>query len=98
MPNGRRNSFGPLPEPPKIVSSLQVVLLASGRVQIETRLMKRSTTHTISSAIMGVGATERLSAVRWGMAGNILTAWVLTIPMSAAVAAGMYTTVHLFLP
>ena len=57
-----------------------------------------STTHTISSAIMGVGATERLSAVRWGMAGNILTAWVLTIPMSAAVAAGMYTTVHLFLP
>ena len=45
------------------------------------------TTHTISSAIMGVGATKRLSAVRWGVAGNIVTAWILTIPASAAVAA-----------
>ncbi|AEG43173.1 inorganic phosphate transporter [Isoptericola variabilis] len=46
-----------------------------------------STTHTITSAIMGVGATRRLSAVRWGVAGNILTAWVLTIPAAATVAA-----------
>jgi inorganic phosphate transporter, PiT family len=46
-----------------------------------------STTHTITSAIMGVGATKRLSAVRWGVAGNILTAWVLTFPASAIVAA-----------
>lgn len=45
-----------------------------------------STTHVISSAIMGVGASDRFSAVRWGVAGNILTAWVLTIPASAAVA------------
>lgn len=57
-----------------------------------------STTHTISAAIMGVGATQRLSAVRWGMAGNILLAWVLTIPMSAAVAALCYFVAQLFLP
>lgn len=49
-----------------------------------------STTHTITSAIMGVGATKRLSAVRWGVAGNIAVAWVLTIPAAAAVAALMY--------
>jgi inorganic phosphate transporter, PiT family len=46
-----------------------------------------STTHTITGAIMGVGATQRFSAVRWGVAGNIVWAWVLTIPASAAVAA-----------
>ncbi|MEU2199961.1 inorganic phosphate transporter [Isoptericola sp. NPDC019482] len=46
-----------------------------------------STTHTITSAIMGVGATRRLSAVRWGVAKNIGAAWVLTIPAAAAVAA-----------
>ena len=45
-----------------------------------------STTHTITSAIMGVGATKRLSAVRWGVAGNIATAWVLTMPAAALVA------------
>jgi PiT family inorganic phosphate transporter len=49
-----------------------------------------STTHTISSAIMGVGATKRLSAVRWGVAGNIVTAWILTIPMAASIAAATY--------
>ncbi len=46
-----------------------------------------STTHTITSAIMGVGATRRASAVRWGVAADIAVAWVLTIPMAAAVAA-----------
>ncbi len=45
-----------------------------------------STTHVIASAIMGVGASDRLSAVRWGVAGNIVTAWILTIPASAVVA------------
>jgi len=49
-----------------------------------------STTHTITSAIMGVGATKRLSAVRWGVAKNIALAWILTIPMAALVAAVMY--------
>lgn len=43
-----------------------------------------STTHTISSSIMGVGSVQRLSAVRWGVAGNIVAAWVLTLPASAA--------------
>ncbi len=46
-----------------------------------------STTHTITSAVMGVGATKRVSAVRWGVAANIITAWVLTIPMAALSAA-----------
>ena len=45
-----------------------------------------STTHVISSAIMGVGASDRFSAVRWGVAGNIIVAWILTIPASAIVA------------
>jgi inorganic phosphate transporter, PiT family len=49
-----------------------------------------STTHTITAAIMGVGSTQRLSAVRWGVAGNILTAWVLTLPAAGLVAAGVY--------
>ncbi|MCU0583336.1 MAG: inorganic phosphate transporter [Syntrophales bacterium] len=46
-----------------------------------------STTHTITGAIMGVGATRRVTAVRWGIAGNILWAWVLTIPISALISA-----------
>jgi PiT family inorganic phosphate transporter len=55
-----------------------------------------STTHTITSAVMGVGATKRLSAVRWGVAGNIVTAWVLTIPMAGLVAAVCYWVLRLF--
>ncbi|WP_114973116.1 inorganic phosphate transporter [Rhodoferax ferrireducens] len=49
-----------------------------------------STTHTITGAIVGVGATQRASAVRWGIAGNIIWAWILTIPASAFVAAIAY--------
>ena len=49
-----------------------------------------STTHCISASIMGVGAARRLSAVRWGVAGNILTAWVLTVPISGLIAYGTY--------
>ncbi len=49
-----------------------------------------STTHTITSAIMGVGATKRRSAVRWGVAGNIVTAWILTFPLAAGMAAVAY--------
>jgi phosphate/sulfate permease len=49
-----------------------------------------STTHVISSSVMGVGATRRLSAVRWGVAGNIIGAWVLTIPAAGGVAALMW--------
>ena len=49
-----------------------------------------STTHTITGAIVGVGATKRLTAVRWGVAGNIIWAWILTIPMSALMSALLY--------
>ncbi|MBM7774698.1 PiT family inorganic phosphate transporter [Actinokineospora baliensis] len=56
-----------------------------------------STTHTISSAIMGAGATRGLSAVRWGVARTIVSAWVLTIPMSALVAGVTYTVLSLVL-
>jgi inorganic phosphate transporter, PiT family len=56
-----------------------------------------STTHTITSAIMGAGATKRFSAVRWGVARSILTAWILTFPMAGLVAAGCYGVLHLFL-
>jgi PiT family inorganic phosphate transporter len=49
-----------------------------------------STTHTITGAIVGVGTAQRVSAVRWGIAGRIVWAWILTIPMSAAIAALAY--------
>lgn len=52
-----------------------------------------STTHTITGAIMGVGATRRVTAVRWGIAGNILWAWVLTIPISALISAAAYLVI-----
>ncbi|HYF48709.1 MAG TPA: inorganic phosphate transporter, partial [Planctomycetota bacterium] len=55
-----------------------------------------STTHVIASSIMGVGASKRVSAVRWGIAGNILMAWVLTIPISALVAGLVYLVLHTF--
>ncbi len=59
--------------------------------------MPVSTTHVISSAIMGVGSSDRLSAVRWGVAGNIVIAWIVTIPASAAVAAVAYVVLDLFI-
>ena len=55
-----------------------------------------STTHTITGAIVGVGASRRLSAVRWNVASSIVYAWVITIPASAAVAAASYWAVLLF--
>jgi PiT family inorganic phosphate transporter len=56
-----------------------------------------STTHTITSAVMGVGATKRFSAVRWGVAESIVTAWVVTIPAAGAVAAVCYWITHFFI-
>ena len=56
-----------------------------------------STTHTITGAIVGVGATQKLSAVRWGVAGNIVWAWVLTIPASALLAAAGWWFGHRFM-
>jgi len=57
-----------------------------------------STTHVISGGITGAGAGKRLSAVRWGVAGEIVTAWVLTLPCAAAVAAVVYAILRLFGP
>jgi PiT family inorganic phosphate transporter len=56
-----------------------------------------STTHTITSAVMGAGATKRFSAVRWGVARSIVTAWVLTFPMAGLAAAACYWISHLLL-
>ena len=53
-----------------------------------------STTHAITGAIVGVGATRRLSAVRWGVAGQIVWAWILTIPMAFGIGAGAYIILH----
>jgi PiT family inorganic phosphate transporter len=64
---------------------------AASVIQLATHLgIPVSTTHTITAAIMGVGSTQRLSAVRWGVAGNIVTAWVLTLPAAGLVGAGAY--------
>jgi PiT family inorganic phosphate transporter len=56
-----------------------------------------STTHTITGAIMGVGATKRMSAVKWGLAGKIVIAWIITIPVSALVSAGCYWMIERFI-
>jgi PiT family inorganic phosphate transporter len=53
-----------------------------------------STTHTVTGAIVGVGATRRLTAVRWGVAGNIIWAWILTIPVSALISALIHLIMH----
>ena len=56
-----------------------------------------STTHVISSSVMGAGATTRVSAVRWGVAADIVTAWILTIPAAGLVAAGIYEILNAFM-
>jgi len=64
---------------------------AGTTIYLATRLgYPLSTTHVVSGAVMGSGATKRLSAVRWGVAGNIVVAWVLTLPAAALVAAAFY--------
>jgi PiT family inorganic phosphate transporter len=56
-----------------------------------------STTHTITGSIIGVGITKRVSAVRWGVTVNLIWAWVLTIPISALLAAITYSLLSLFI-
>jgi inorganic phosphate transporter, PiT family len=69
---------------------------AAAAVFIATALgVPVSTTHAITGAIVGVGATRRLSAVRWGVAGRIVWAWVLTIPGAALIGAGTFVVVDL---
>jgi PiT family inorganic phosphate transporter len=75
-------------EPP---SGFAAQTTAGATIYFATRLgYPLSTTHVISGAVMGAGATKRLSAVRWGVAGNIVVAWLLTIPAAGLVAAALY--------
>jgi PiT family inorganic phosphate transporter len=68
---------------------------AGAVIDVATRLgYPLSTTHVISGAVLGSGSTRRLSAVRWGIAGNIVVAWFLTIPAAAIVAAALYWPVE----
>ncbi|MGB7042944.1 MAG: inorganic phosphate transporter, partial [Xanthobacteraceae bacterium] len=55
-----------------------------------------STTHTVTGAIIGVGAARKVSAVRWNIAGNILIAWIITLPAAALMAALCYLFSRLF--
>jgi inorganic phosphate transporter, PiT family len=57
-----------------------------------------STTHTITGSIVGVGATQRVSAVRWGIAGRIVWAWIITIPATATIAAISYYILSIVVP
>jgi PiT family inorganic phosphate transporter len=71
---------------------------AASVIQLATHFgIPVSTTHTITAAIMGVGSTQRLSAVRWGVAGNIVTAWVLTLPAAGLIAGLTYAVFSLFM-
>jgi PiT family inorganic phosphate transporter len=64
-------------------------------IEVASRLgIPISTTHTISAAILGVGSTQRLSAVRWNVAGNIFMAWILTIPACIAMGWVFSTLLH----
>jgi len=75
-------------EPP---SGFAAQATAGATIYLATHLgYPLSTTHVVSGSVMGAGATKRLSAVRWGVAGNIVFAWVLTIPAAALVAAAVY--------
>ncbi len=66
-------------------------LAAGSTLYVGTRLgFPISTTHVVSGSVMGAGATRRLSAVRWGVAGNIVFAWLLTLPAAALMAAALY--------
>jgi PiT family inorganic phosphate transporter len=72
---------------------------AAMAVLLATRIgLPVSTTHAIAGAIAGVGSIHRMKAVRWGIATNILWAWVLTIPMAAIIAWFSYYAIHAFAP
>ena len=80
----------------KPVGGFSAETAAAGSLFLATGLgIPVSTTHTITGAIVGVGATGRLSAVRWGIAGRIVWAWVITIPAAALIAATVYRFIAL---
>ena len=68
-----------------------IVILAASMVGLPV-----STTQVVSSSIIGVGASERFGKVRWGVAGDILTAWIITIPISALFSAGIFSMLQYF--
>jgi inorganic phosphate transporter, PiT family len=70
-------------------------LAAGSTLYVGTRFgFPISTTHVVTGSVMGAGATRRFSAVKWGVAGNIVVAWLLTLPAAALVAAALYFPVH----
>ena len=80
-------------EPPQgfaAEATCATILFATGKLGFPV-----STTHTISGSVLGAGATRRLTAVRWGVAGNILVAWVMTVPSAALVGAAMESITRL---
>ena len=80
----------------KPVGGFSAETAAAGSLFLATHLgIPVSTTHTITGAIVGVGSTGRLSAVRWGIAGRIVWAWILTIPAAALIAAATYRVIAL---
>jgi inorganic phosphate transporter, PiT family len=80
----------------KPVGGFSAETAAAGSLFLATHLgIPVSTTHTITGAIVGVGATGRLSAVRWGVAGRIVWAWIVTIPAAALIAAATYRIIAL---
>jgi inorganic phosphate transporter, PiT family len=69
---------------------------AAGAILIATQMgLPVSTTHAIAGALVGVGSVQRVKAVRWGVAANIMWAWILTIPSSAIVAGVVFTIIRL---
>jgi len=76
-------------------SGFSAQLCAGSVIDVATRLgYPLSTTHVISGAVLGAGSTRSVKAVRWGIAGNILLAWVLTLPAAALVGAAFYWPVQ----
>ena len=81
----------PLPSRPTRIRSIS-------NIELATRLgIPLSTTHTISMAIMGVGSAKRLTAVRWGVTGEIALAWILTFPVCGLISYTVVKLVRLFL-
>ena len=70
-------------------TSAASVILAASSLGIPV-----STTHNISSAIMGVGTAKRLNAIKWSVVHKMIWAWILTIPMSGAIAYGLFRVLH----
>jgi phosphate/sulfate permease len=86
-------------ESPAINSHSLASITTSPRILFATYLgLPVSSTHAIAGAIAGVGSIQRTRAVRWHVAGGIVTAWVLTMPASATVAAIVYYGIRLFVP